>query len=71
MSLDISSKTEARPAAKAREQGFSIDVFLDRLLNDAGDLTVCAANGGARELPVRYLGVRGSLHRRDIFDDAS
>jgi len=77
MSLDVSLKTEARLAAKAREQGLSIDAFLERLLlfwstssSDTGDLTAGAANGGAPELPVWHLGVRGGLHRRDIYDDA-
>jgi len=69
MSLVISLETEARLAAKAREQGLSIDAFLERLLNDAGDLTASAVSGEAPELPARYLGVRGSLHRRDIYDD--
>jgi len=69
MSLDISLKTEARLAAKAREKGLSIDAFLERLLSDAGDLTANVANGEAPELPVWHLGVRGSLHRRDIYDD--
>ena len=69
MSLDISLETEARLAAKAREQCLSVDAFLERLLNDAGDLTAGTANGEAPELPVRYLGVRGDLHRRDIYDD--
>lgn len=69
MSLEISLETEARLAAKAREQCLSIDAFLERLLNHAGDLTASAAKGEAPELPVRYLGVCGSLHRRDIYDD--
>jgi len=69
MSLDISLKTEARLAAKAREQGLSVDAFLERLLGDASDLTANAANGKVPELPVWHLGVRGSLHRRDIYDD--
>ena len=43
--------------------------LLERLLNDAGDLKVTTANGEVPKLPVRYLGVRGSLHRRDIYDD--
>jgi hypothetical protein len=30
MSLDISLETEARLEAKAREQGLSIDAFLER-----------------------------------------
>jgi hypothetical protein len=69
MHLDISPETEARLAAKAQEKGLSIDAFLERLLNDAGDLRANTAPGEVPELPVRYLGVRGSLHRRDIYDD--
>ena len=69
MSLDISPKTEARLAAKAQEQGLSIDALLERLLNDAGNLPVKTVNGDAPQLPVWHLGVRGSLHRRDIYDD--
>jgi hypothetical protein len=69
MSLVISVETETRLAAKAREQGLSIDAFLERLLNDAGDPPASTAKGEAPELPARYLGVRGSLHRRDIYDD--
>jgi hypothetical protein len=69
MSLVISLETEARLAAKAREQGLSMDAFLERLLNDAGDLPAGATNSGAPQLPVWHLGVRGSLHRRDIYDD--
>jgi hypothetical protein len=67
MDLDISPKTKARLAAKAKEQGLSIDAFLERLLDDAGDLTGGAAAGEVPELPVWHLGVRGSLHRRDIY----
>jgi hypothetical protein len=69
MSLVVSLETEARLAAKAREQGLSIDAFLERLLKDAGDLPAGAATGEAPVLPVWHLGVRGSLHRRDIYDD--
>jgi hypothetical protein len=69
MSLDISLKIEARLAAKAQQQGLSVDAFLERLLNDAGDLPATTANGESPELPVWHLGVRGSLHRRDIYAD--
>lgn len=69
MSLDMSLSTEARLAAKAKEHGLSIDAFLERLLNHGDGLTKCTASGEAPELPVRHLGVRGSLHRRDIYDD--
>jgi hypothetical protein len=69
MSLDISPETEARLAARAQEQGLSIDALLERLLKDADGLPPSTANGEAPVLPARYLGVRGSLHRRDIYDD--
>jgi hypothetical protein len=65
MTLDISSETEARLEAKAQEQGLSIDALLERLLND-DEMPAAATNGDAPQLPARYLGVRGSLHRRDI-----
>ena len=67
MSLDISLETEARLAAKAKEQGLSVDAFLERLLND-DEMPAAAANGDAPQLAARYLGVRGRLHRRDIYN---
>lgn len=70
MSLNISPETEARLAAKANEQGLSIDALLERLLNDGGSPTMERAKGEAPKLPVWNLGVTGSLHRRDIYDDA-
>jgi hypothetical protein len=69
MSLDIPTETAERLAAKAREQGLSINALLERLLNGAGDPTPSAANGKTPILPAWHLGVRGSLHRRDIYDD--
>ena len=69
MSLDISPKIEAALAAKAKEKGISVDVFLERLLDDPGPLKICNGSGPPPELPVRHLGVIGSLHRRDIYDD--
>ena len=69
MNLAISPETEARLAAKAMAQGLSIDALLERLLKDAGDLPAAAAKGEAPQLPVWHLGLYGSLHRRDIYDD--
>ena len=68
MTLDISSETEARLVARARELGLSIDALLEQLLDDTGAASARAINGDAPHLPVRYLGVRGSLHRRDIYN---
>jgi hypothetical protein len=67
MSLDIPVETEARLVARAREQGVSVDASLDRLLND-DEMPARAANGDVPELPAWHLGVRGSLHRRDIYN---
>jgi hypothetical protein len=68
MTLDISTKVEARLAAKAREQGVSIEVLLERFLNLV-DLLATPSHGEAPEIPVWHLGARGSLHRRDMYDD--
>ena len=68
MSLEISPKIEAALVAKAQERGLSIDALLERLLY-AGDRLAGIANGEPPELPVWHLGVIGSLHRRDIYDD--
>ena len=69
MNLDISVRTESRLAAKAQECGLSVDALLERLLNDASEPAAKTGSGETPKLPVRYLGVRGSLHRRDIYDD--
>ena len=49
MSIDISVKTAVLLAAKAQEQGLSIDAFLERILKDAGYLPASAANGEAQQ----------------------
>ena len=42
---------------------------LKRPRRDVRDPAANAGGGKAPELPVWNLGVRGSLHRRDIYDD--
>jgi hypothetical protein len=68
MSLDISLETEARVKDQARRQGISVEVLLERLIGERG----ASSRPGARPcvLPVWHLGGVGSLHRRDIYDDA-
>ena len=68
MTLHISPQTEARLAAKAQESGLSVEAFIEKLIGDEGDLKTNAI-GKRLELPVWDLGVRGELHRRDIYDD--
>jgi hypothetical protein len=81
MSLDISLETEARIEAKAKEQGLSVDDYLAQLidepkgvrgidiLKEAGLLPESSATAEAPVLPVRYLGVRGTLRRVEIYGD--
>jgi hypothetical protein len=69
MSLEVSPKIEAALAAKAKEKGISIDALIERLLIDAGPLHIGNGDGPPPKLPVWNLGVIGSLHRRDIYDD--
>jgi len=68
MSLNVSEQTEAQIAEEARRQGITVDVLLKRLIDEhaAG---VSAEHCAAPELPVWRLGVIGSLHRRDIYND--
>jgi hypothetical protein len=65
--IDVSSETEARINEEARRQGVSVDALLERLLSERAAAAHIA--GPAPELPLWHLGVMGSLHRRDIYDD--
>jgi hypothetical protein len=65
MSLEISTETEVRLMAKAREQGLSVEALLDRLLSATPEPK---RSGKVRELPRWNLGVLGSLHRSEIYD---
>ena len=68
MSIEISEQTEARLAAKAQEQGLSVDALLQRLLNAESDVKSAAVDRKIPELPVWHLGAR-NLRRADIYDD--
>jgi hypothetical protein len=67
MSLTISEQTEARLIEEARRQGISVDALLQRLIGDRA--SALSARKKTPELPVWPVGVIGSLHRRDIYDD--
>ena len=68
MSIEISRETEARLSGEARKQGISVDVLLERLMNEHG--TIASGIRFSPELPVWHLGSVGAFHRRDIYDDA-
>ena len=69
MSLNISHETEARIMDEARRQGVSVEALLERLMSERGATAPIAGSGSAPQLPRLHLGVRGELHRRDIYDD--
>ncbi|MGA7414261.1 MAG: hypothetical protein WBW33_27575 [Bryobacteraceae bacterium] len=68
MSLNVSEQTEAQIAEEARRQGITVDALLKRFI-DEHSASVSAGYRTAPELPVWRLGVIGSLHRRDIYND--
>lgn len=81
MSLEISPETEAQLTAKAKEQGLSVDAYLEHLMESpkgvqgldilkaAGIQPPSAAKGEPPQLPAWHLGVRGTLRRVEIYGD--
>ncbi len=67
MSLDISTETEARLREKAREQGLSVEALLRQLLGEEPGSKRVENTG---DLPLWNLGVRSSLQRAEIYEDA-
>ena len=68
MSIKISREIETRLNDEARRHGISVEALLERLMSERG--ATARIGGAAPELPVWHLGDVGSLHRRDIYDDA-
>ena len=69
MSIEISRETEARLSDEALRHGISVDVLLERLINERLTATHVAGAGSTPKLPVLRLGAMGALHRREIYDD--
>jgi len=67
MSIEISHETEARLAREAQRRGISVEVLLNRFIDEHAVLTHPVQP--RVRLPVWHLGSVGSLHRRDIYDD--
>jgi len=68
MSFHLKPETEARLLAKAQQQGVSIDVFLQQLMNES-ETPPIEEKGEIPELPTWHIGARGGLRRRDIYSD--
>ena len=67
--IDVSSETEARITDEARRQGVSVDELLERLMCERAAAVHIEVADAPSKLPLLHLGVIGSLHRRDIYDD--
>jgi len=70
MSVEISRETEARLSDEAQRYGISVDVLLERLMNERRATARVAGTGSTPKLPILQLGPMGPLHRRNIYDDA-
>ncbi len=72
VTLNLNAEIEQGLLTQAREHGVSLDDYLQEIIIG----TVRAASSASQstgkipELPIRHLGVVGSLDRRDIYDDA-
>lgn len=67
ITLPLEPQTEAKLIALAQEKGVTagelVRAAIDKIIAEAGDAR-------AVELPVWHLGGAGTLHRREIYDDA-
>jgi hypothetical protein len=70
MSIEISHEIEVRLTEEARKQGVSVDALLEQLMSGSGETAHLAENGSVPKVPILRLGAMGSLHRRDLYDDA-
>jgi hypothetical protein len=72
VTLNLNPEIEQGLLTQARERGVSLDAYLQEILSRQVRVSAAPpiAKGKVPELPIRRLGAVGSLHRRDIYDDA-
>jgi hypothetical protein len=72
VTLDLNPEIEQGLLAQARERGVSLDAYLQEIVSQQVRVSNAPpiAKSKVPELPIRHLGEVGSLHRRDIYDDA-
>jgi hypothetical protein len=66
--MQISPEIEANIVNEARKQGISVDSLLRQLFTEPA--AEKPSSSSAKQLPAWDLGSIGSLHRRDLYDDA-
>jgi hypothetical protein len=70
VTLNLNPETEKGLLAQAHERGVSLDDYLEDLVSKQVRLASPVVTPATLKLPIRHLGTVGSLHRRDIYDDA-
>ncbi len=71
VTLDLNPEIEQDLVAQARERGISVSDYLQDIVSrQVRDATPVTPPGKTLKLPALPLGAIGSLHRRDIYDDA-
>jgi hypothetical protein len=67
--IELPDDQAAALTAKAAAQGLTLAQWMQKLAI-ADTEQAAGKNDKPAQLPVRHLGAMGSLHRRDIYDDA-
>jgi len=67
ITLPLEPQTEAKLIALAQQKGVTADEFVRAAIHK---IIAEATEAQASELPVWHLGSAGTLHRREIYDDA-
>ena len=63
MSIDISSKNEARLKATAQAEGVSVDAYFERLMNEREELAAIVSRAAARMPLLSPEETRGKIER--------
>ena len=72
VTLDLNPDIEQGLLTQARERGISVSDYLQEIVSQQvrNAAPAAASKSKALKLPALPLGAIGSLHRRDIYDDA-
>jgi hypothetical protein len=69
MTIEISPEVGARLIDEAQKQGTSVEILLQRLMDEREVKAPAARKGSVSKLPSLHLGAVGSLRREEIYDD--
>ena len=69
MTIEISPEVGARLMDEAQKQRISVEILLERLMDQREAKPSAARKGSVSTLPSLHLGAVGSLRREEIYDD--